>query len=107
MTRAFYPLTLPLTVDPGVLAVGVAIGAHHAHKIDGLLLQLVAAVVGAGIVAVSVLLAYRYAEFFARRIGHEGMIIVVRLSAFIVLSIGIQIAWSGIKALLKEIGVSA
>jgi multiple antibiotic resistance protein len=105
IAHAFYPLTLPLTVDPGVLAVGVAIGAHHAHTLDRLLVQLVAAVVGVGIVAVSVMLTYRYAGRFAQRIGHKGMIIVVRLSAFIVLSIGIQIAWSGVKGLLKEIGV--
>ena len=43
----------------------------------------------------------------AARIGHSGMVVVLRLSAFIVLSIGVQIAWNGIKALLKEIGVPA
>lgn len=105
VARAFYPLTLPLTVDPGVLAVGVAIGANHAHTLDRVLVQIMAAIVGAGIVAVSVMFTYRYAERFEQRIGHEGMIIVVRLSAFIVLSIGIQIAWRGIKGMLEEIGI--
>ncbi len=32
--------------------------------------------------------------------------IIVRLSAFIVLSIGVRIGWSGIKTLLAEAGVS-
>ena len=35
------------------------------------------------------------------------MIIVLRRSAFIVLSIGVQIGWNGVKALLKEIGIPA
>jgi multiple antibiotic resistance protein len=61
--------------------------------------------VAGGAVALSILLTYRYAGRFANRIGHEGMIVVLRLSAFIVLSIGVQIAWNGVKALLKEIGI--
>jgi multiple antibiotic resistance protein len=107
MTRAFFPLTMPLTIDPGVLSVAVAIGANHARTVDRLLVQFLAALIGAAIVALSILLTYRYADRFAKRIGHKGMIIVLRLSAFIVLSIGVQIAWNGIKALLKEVGISA
>jgi len=107
MARSFYPLTMPLTVDPGVMSVAVTVGANHAHTLDQLLIQILAAFIGAGIVAMSILLTYRYAERFAKRIGHQGMIIVVRLSAFIVLSIGVQIGWNGVKALLKEIGIPA
>ncbi len=64
-----------------------------------------AAIIGAAIVALAILLTYRYAKPFAERIGHRGMIVVLRLSAFIVLSIGVQIAWNGVKALLKEVGI--
>jgi len=106
MSRAFYPLTMPLTVDPGAMSVAVTLGANHAHKLDGLLIQILASGIGSAIVALSVLLTYRYAARIADRIGREGMLIVLRLSAFIVLSIGVQIAWNGIKALLKEIGIA-
>jgi multiple antibiotic resistance protein len=75
--------------------------------LDQVLLQILAAVTGAAIVALSILLTYRYAERLAEHIGHEGMIIVLRLSAFIVLSIGVQIGWNGVKALLEEIGIPA
>jgi multiple antibiotic resistance protein len=105
MARSFYPLTMPLTVDPGVMSVAVTVGANHAHTLDGLLIQLLAAVIGAALVALAILLTYRYAKPFAERIGHRGMIVVLRLSAFIVLSIGVQIAWNGVKALLKEVGI--
>jgi multiple antibiotic resistance protein len=107
LKQAFYPLTMPLTVDPGVMSVAVTIGANHAHTLDRLLVQVLAAVIGACIVAVTVLLTYRYADRFAARIGHRGMVVVLRLSAFIVLSIGVQICWNGIKAMLKEVGIPA
>ena len=107
LKQAFYPLTMPLTVDPGVMSVAVTIGADHAHTLDRLLVQFLAAVIGACIVAVTVLLTYRYADRFAARIGHRGMVVVLRLSAFIVLSIGVQICWNGIKAMLKEVGIPA
>ena len=107
MGRAFFPLTMPLTVDPGVMSVAVTIGANHAHTLGTALIQVVAGIIGAAIVALSILLTYRYAESFAQRIGHRGMMIVLRLSAFIVLSIGVQIAWNGIKTLLREVGVHA
>ncbi len=107
IARSFYPLTLPLTIDPGVMSVAVAIGANHSHTLNGLMIQLMAAVIGTGIVSLSIWVTYRYARRFMTRLGHQGMIVVVRLSAFIVLSIGVQIGWNGIKALLKEIGIAA
>ena len=105
MTHVFYPLTMPLTVDPGSMAVAVTLGAHHAHTLSGLfIIQLVAAIIGAAIIALSIMLTYRYAGRIAERIGQKGMMIILRLSAFIVLSIGFQIVWNGIKMLLVEIG---
>jgi multiple antibiotic resistance protein len=88
------------------MAVAVTIGANHAHKIDRLLIQFLAAVIGAAIVALAVLLTYRYAERFAERIGRQRMIVVLRLSALIVLSIGFQIAWNGVKELLRDVGIA-
>lgn len=105
MAQSFYPLTMPLTVDPGVMSVAVTLGANHAHTLERVLIQLLAAVIGAAIVAVTVLLTYGYAERCAHWIGHRGMMIVLRLSAFIVLSIGVQIAWNGVKALLMQVGI--
>ena len=107
MARSFYPLTMPLTVDPGVMSVAVTLGANHAHTLERVLIQLLAAIIGAVIVSLAIWLTYRYAERLAQWIGSRGMAIVVRLSAFIVLAIGVQIAWNGVKALLLEIGIPA
>jgi multiple antibiotic resistance protein len=55
----------------------------------------------AGIVAIvaTVYLCYRFAEATVAALGKEGTNVVVRLSAFIMLCIGIQILWSGWKDL--------
>ncbi len=107
LAQSFYPLTMPLTVDPGVMSVAVTLGANHAHTLEKVFIQFLAAIIGAAIVAASVLFTYRYAERVAKWIGHRGMMVVIRLSAFIVLSIGVQIAWNGVKSLLLQIGIPA
>jgi multiple antibiotic resistance protein len=105
--RAFTPLTLPMTIDAGVISVAITVGANHAHSFEHAVIQLLAASIGAGIIAVSILLTYRYAQRVGGWIGHTGMIVVVRLSAFIMVCIGVSITWNGVKALLAGIGVPA
>ena len=105
--RVFYPLTLPITVDAGDISVAITLGAHHAGTIATEVIQVAAAVIGAALVALSILLSYRYAAPFEKRIGDTGMVVVLRLSAFIALCIGVGICWTGIKGLLAEVGVHA
>ncbi len=103
ISRAFYPLTLPLTVDPGAISVAVTIGANHSSSITRILISIAGAIIGVVIISASVWLAYRYAERVAQWLGHSRLMVVLRLSAFIVLCIGVQIAWNGVKALVEEI----
>jgi multiple antibiotic resistance protein len=103
--RAISPLTLPMTIDAGALSVAITVGANHANSIKNMVIELVAAVIGSGIIAMTILLTYRYAHRIGKLIGSTGMNVVVRLSAFIMLCIGVGISWNGVKALLAEIGV--
>ena len=105
VSRAFYPLTLPVTIDAGAIAVSVTLGANHGQTLEREVVQFVAAIIGAGIVAASVLLAYRYAGRVSGWLGNKGMEVFLRLSALIVLSIGVQIVWNGVKALLREVDI--
>jgi multiple antibiotic resistance protein len=93
--RAFYPLTMPLTVGPGSISVALTLGANPTPGLRPL-----AHTVGILIVAVSVYLCYRYADRILTKLGPTGTSVVVRLSAFILLCIGVQIAWNGVHALL-------
>jgi multiple antibiotic resistance protein len=103
--RALSPLTMPLTIDAGVMSVAITVGANHAHTVEHALIQLLAAAAGAAIIALSILLTYRYAGRVGGHIGKSGMIVVVRLSAFIMLCIGVGITWNGVTALLAELGI--
>lgn len=94
---AFYPLTLPLTVGPGSIAVAITLGSQRPRSADlpDVVLLGVAAVIGLLLIVGTVYVSYRYAERVAALLGENGINVLVRLSAFILLCIGIQIIWSG------------
>jgi len=100
---AFYPLTLPLTVGPGSISVAVTLGANSTRRYGFHLPVIVAALIAMTTVAISVLLCYGLADQLARAIGKTGMIVIVRLSSFLLVCIGVQIMWNGLSALLSSL----
>ena len=102
---AFYPLTMPLTVGPGSISVAITIGANHRDSVRSFLINVPAIVIGVTLVAASVFIAYRYADRLSRFMGETGMTVLLRLSAFILLCIGVQIVWNGASALLRSLPV--
>ena len=101
--RAFYPLTLPLTVGPGSMSVAIAVGANRPPGEEGRWYLLVAAIVGCAVLAFVIFLTYRFAEIIGRAVGETSMSIIVRLSSFILLCIGVQIAWNGFSTLFRAL----
>jgi multiple antibiotic resistance protein len=100
---AFYPLTMPLTVGPGSISVAITIGANHPHSVRSLLINGPAIAIGVTLVAATVFVAYRYADRVSRIIGETGMNVLLRLTAFILLCIGVQIVWNGASNLLRTL----
>ena len=100
---AFYPLTMPLTVGPGSISVAITIGANHPDSVRSLLINGPAVLIGVTLVAASVFVAYRYADRLSRIIGEAGMNVLLRLTAFILVCIGVQIVWNGVSALLRTL----
>jgi multiple antibiotic resistance protein len=94
---SFYPLTMPLTVGPGCMAIAITLGAQAAqlHGMDALVLFRAASTTGLLAISISIWLCYRFAEPLVRALGHGGTTVVVRLSAFILVCIGLQIIWNG------------
>lgn len=105
-SRAFYPLTLPLTVGPGTISIAITIGAHHPQSMRSVLLDGTADVLGAALIAATVFVCYRYADRMLRLIGETGTSVLIRLSAFIMLCVGVQIFWSGAKILLASLATT-
>jgi multiple antibiotic resistance protein len=98
---AFYPLTMPLTVGPGSISVAIALGAQRPQAATGIAIALLGAAAMAGLAAMAatVFLCYRFADRMVLMLGPNGINVLVRLSAFILLCIGIQIVWSGVSVL--------
>lgn len=103
--QAFYPLTLPITVGPGSISVAITLGANAAghYSLPNLISSLIGAFVGAFVVALSVYICYRSAERLERLLGEVGLGVFLRLSAFIVICIGVQITWNGVAALVHSL----
>lgn len=100
---AFYPLTLPLTVGPGSISVAITLGANEPHQLRAGLLALAAAAIGSAFVALTIYLCYGFADRLAVIIGPTGMNVVLRLTAFLLVCIGVQIVWNGAKVLLGSL----
>ncbi|MEW6123440.1 MAG: MarC family protein [Pseudomonadota bacterium] len=108
--QAFYPITMPLTTGPGSIATSVALGAQaNLHTESGTMMAaaIVAAVLGLAAVSATIYLAYRYAGDIERVLGPNGTNILVRLFAFILLCIGMQIMWIGIASLIASLPTTA
>jgi multiple antibiotic resistance protein len=99
---SFYPLTLPLTVGPGSISVAITIGSRKPDAefaFPAFALHAIGAFLGVAAIALSIYIAYRFAGNLARVLGTTGLEVMVRLSAFILMCIGIQIIWNGWTAL--------
>jgi multiple antibiotic resistance protein len=101
--RAFYPLTMPLTVGPGSISVAVTLGANSTHRYGFHIPVIVAALAAMGLIALSVAFCYWFADRLARTLGKTAMTVIVRLSAFLLVCIGVQIMWNGVSALLSSV----
>jgi multiple antibiotic resistance protein len=99
--KAFYPLTLPLTVGPGSISVAITLGANEPHREHSLIFSMLGAVIGAVLIAASVYLCYAFADRLAQVLGATSMSVIMRLSSFLLVCIGTQIIWNGLSAMLK------
>jgi len=98
---SFYPLTMPMTVGPGSMSVAITIGSRKQPGIPKLLLleHGTGALLGLIAIGLSIYIAYRFAQNLGRLLGDTGLEVLVRLSAFILMCIGIEIIWNGYSAL--------
>jgi multiple antibiotic resistance protein len=102
---SFYPLTMPLTVGPGAISVAIALGTQRPggeRGLTGFALLGASAIAGIIAIALTIYICYRFAESTIALLGKSGTNVVVRLSAFILLCIGVQILWTGYSALIAS-----
>ena len=103
LNEAFYPLTMPLTVGPGSISVAITLGANEPHQVRAGLMTLGALAIGSAVVAASIYICYGFADRLAVMIGPRGMNVIVRLTSFLLVCIGVQIMWNGASKLLSSL----
>jgi multiple antibiotic resistance protein len=103
--QVFYPLTFPVTVGPGCIVVMLTLSAHASVK-PGVLQNVIAHLgISLALVALSmtVYVSYRYAPKITERIAPHTAHGILRIIAFVLLCIGVQITWNGLETLLKTV----
>ncbi len=102
--QGFYPLTFPVSCGPGSIATAITIGVSlHERTAAAALLHVSAGLTALAATAVLMYLAFRYAQELLRPLGEAGTDILLRLSAFIMLCVGVQIIWSGVRELILSL----
>lgn len=98
LSQAFYPLTMPLTVGPGSIAVALTLGSNlHTETHMHLIFSALTAVIGILFIGLTIFLCYWFSEGLQRLLGPTGTSILIRLSAFILICIGVQIMFNGLE----------
>jgi multiple antibiotic resistance protein len=102
--KLFYPFTFPITSGPGTLVTMMALSAHvSSQTLTGDLLGH-SGIFGAVVVlSVLVYICYAYAPAITAKISETTAHGILRVVAFIMLCIGVQIAWNGLSVLLKTL----
>lgn len=108
LEHAFFPLTLPLTIGPGCISIAITLGAHLRHTAGvgfdhGYPRRFLAALAAMVLMCIAVYICYANADRLVRALGKSGTNILMRLSAFILVVIGVQIMWNGLSTGMQQL----
>ncbi|HEV2647106.1 MAG TPA: MarC family protein [Acidobacteriaceae bacterium] len=102
--KTFYPFTFPITAGPGCIVVMLTLAAHTPQRpIRENLLAHAGLLLAILVLCLSVYFCYAHAHRIADRISPSTAHGVLRVMAFILLCIGVQIAWNGLAPLLSSL----
>jgi multiple antibiotic resistance protein len=97
---ALFPLTIPFTTGPGTISVAVALGAGHPSGFAPLGWFFLGMTAAAVAMTVVIWVTYTYADRLTQLMGPTGTRTITRMSAFLLLCIGVQILISGVQDVL-------
>ena len=101
---AFFPLTLPVTTGPGTISVAIALGGGRPEPGGGAVLIYLAGMSAAALAtALAIWVCCRSADWLSSLLGAGGSRIVTRLTAFLLLCIGVQILITGIDGVIQPL----
>jgi multiple antibiotic resistance protein len=102
--EVFYPFTFPITSGPGALVALLTVTAHNSsHTLTRNILSHVGVFLAVVVLSLLVYFCYRYAPKITSVIPPPTAHGILRVIAFILLCIGVQISWNGLSKLIQEI----
>jgi len=93
--RSLFPITFPLTTGPGTIAASIALGANNPSMTTQYFAGAAGAAVGAALVSLVLYFLFKNSRTVLDRLGEIGTMVMIRMLAFILLCVGIQIMWNG------------
>ena len=100
---AFFPLTMPFTTGPGTISIAIALSANHSSNTVDLIPFYAGLSVAAVAVALLIGICYAAADRVVALLGQTGSRVVTRMSAFLLLCIGVQIFLTGFQEALAPL----
>jgi multiple antibiotic resistance protein len=99
---------MPLTTGPGTISVAISLGAGRPRGFHAANFQFFGETLGAVLLLSLLVYAfYRNSARLAGLMGATGTTIIVRLSAFLLFCIGIQVMWNGAAELLGTLPIGS
>lgn len=102
-SKVFYPFTFPVTAGPGTIVVMLTLSAHASTK--QILPDAIAhlgIILAVTVLCVLVYLCYGYAPKIRDRISPQTAQGIVRVIAFVLFCIGVQITLNGLEPILRD-----
>jgi multiple antibiotic resistance protein len=104
LQKTFYPFTCPITAGPGSIVVMLTLTAHIPQKsLTASLLAHAGLMIAVLLLSATIYFCYAYAPRIAHSISPSTAHGILRVIAFILLCIGVQIAWNGLATLLTAV----
>jgi len=105
---AFYPLTMPLTAGAGAISVSIALSANvfsnlSTHQHVNFFIIFSGQVIGIIGLMFFTYLCYRYSDLISKKLGSNGVTVITKLTAFLLIAIGVGMVGSGIKSFIHNL----
>jgi multiple antibiotic resistance protein len=102
--KVFYPFTFPVTAGPGCIVIMLTLSAHASGRnvLDSIFAH-IGILLAVVVLSFTVFLSYRYAMRITQKISPPTVHGILRVIAFILLCIGVQIAWNGTQTLIHSV----
>jgi multiple antibiotic resistance protein len=102
--KIFFPLTFPISAGPACIVVTLTLSAHASrHELVSNVLAHLGMALAIVALGVTLWLCYAYAPRITQKIAPATVQGILRVVAFVLLCIGVQIASNGLEAIVKAV----